>query len=259
VRDAHIGLEGALARTEADADSAIKTALALVAQLKRVRKAAQTGSVRDLQKTIEQAEQLAAAARDAVSAAGTGWRFDTRTYLESGEFTRELLALAERAGVAVQEQDGRIVSYPSLLRVLPSDEAVEIDRKRSREIRPSWVIDRLQAAQARPPRFRAEQFLEALLRAYRLVVAERKREIGETIRLADVYKVLTVLPGQSAAYSLPEFVRDVYLLDESRVDRARGGLRLSLPAASGGRTKSALRAVTRSGEAKTYYGIAFRP
>ncbi len=257
--DQDAGLERALAQTEADAESAIKTALALVAQLKRLRKLAQTGSVRDLQRSIDQAEQLAGATRDAVSAARTGWRFDTRDHLESGSFTRELLALAEAAGIVVQEQDGRVVSYPSLVRILPADEAVEIDRKRSRELRPSHVIGRLQAAQAKPPRFRPEPFLEALLRAYRLVIAERGREVGEAIRLVDLYKVLTVLPGQSAAYSLPEFVRDVYLLDESRVAQARDGLNLSLPAASGGRTTNALRAVTRAGDVKTYYAIAFRP
>lgn len=255
----HLALEEALTQTEADTETAIKAALDLSTQLKRAKKAVSVGAVRDLEKTLEQAEQLAADVRDAVSAARIGWSFDTHAYLESSRFTDEILALAERRGVRLQEQDGRIVGYPSLVRVLPGDEAVEIDRKRSREIRPSRIVDRLQAAQARPPRFRPEPFLEALLRAYRLVVAERKREVGETVRLVDVYKVLTVLPGQSTAYSLPEFVRDVYLLDESRVDRTREGLRLSWHASSGARTSSALRAVTREGGVKIYYGIAFRP
>lgn len=258
VTETVVGLEEALARTQADAESAIKTATALLTLLKRVRKVAQTGSVRDLERAAEQADQLASATRDAVVAARSGWRFDTRSHLESGDFTRELLSLAEERGVRVEEQDGRVVSYPSLVRVLPASEAVEIDQKRSREIRPSRVIDQLQAAQTRPPRFKPEPFLEALLDAYRLVISEHKAGLGETVRLIDIYRVLTVLPGQKSAYSRQEFVRDLYLLDESHVDRTKDGLRLSLPAATGARS-SPLRTVTRDGDVKTYYAIVFRP
>ena len=256
--DEHHGLEQALTRTEADAESAIKTAQALVAQLKRVQKAAAAGSMRDLEKTLEQAELLSGATRDAVGSTRTGWRFDAHAYLESGQFTREVLELAEQRGISVQEEEGRIVSFPSVVRVVPSDEAVEIDRKRSRDIRPSRIVERLKTAQARPPRFRPEPFLRALLHAYRLVLKERDRSTGETVRLVDIHRVLTMLPGQRAAYSLAEFVRDIYLLDESRVDQTSDGFRLSFPASSGTRASNALRAVTREGDVKIYYGIAFR-
>src|SRR5262245_50813660 len=231
-----MGLKTRLPGLEAGAASSLKTTNALVAQLKRIRKIAQTGSVRDLEKALEQAQQLAVATRGAVVAVKAGWRFDARVYMEAGSFTEEILAMASASGMTLQEQDGRVVSYPSLVRILPADEAVEIDRKRTREIRPSHVVAQLQSAQSRPTKFRAEPFLEALLKAYRYVVAEGGRQIGETVRLVDVYKVLTVLPGQSATYSVSEFVRDIYLLDESRVAESRDGLTLSLPAASGTRT-----------------------
>jgi hypothetical protein len=254
------GLEEALAQTERDAESAIKTAVALLAQAKRIRKYAQVGSVRDLARSMDQAHQLAGATRDAVATARDGWRFDAASHMESGAFSRELLALADARGVAAEEQDGRIVCYPSLVRILPSDEAVEIDRKRSREIRPSRVVSRLQAAQSRPPKFRPEPFLEALLAAYKLVgAAHRSWSIGEPLRLRDIYRVLTVLPGSGSAYSIPEFTRDIYLLDESRVDRTKDGLRVFLPASSGGREAGALRTVTKDGAVKTYHSIAFRP
>jgi len=254
------GLEEALAQTERDADGAIKTAMALVNQAKRIRKLAHLGSVRDLTRAMDQAHQLAGAARDAIETAKDGWRFDAESYLESGGFSRELLSLAEARGVAAEEQDGRIVCYPSLLRILPSEEAVEIDRKRSREIRPSRIVDKLQSGQSRPPKFRPEPFLEALFTAYKLAGSTRRSwEIGQPIRLANIYKVLTVLPGATSGYSIPEFTRDIYLLDESRVDRTKEGLTLSLPASSGGREGGALRTVTRDGSVKTYYSIAFRP
>jgi hypothetical protein len=254
------GLEEALAQTERDADSAIKTATALVNQAKRIRKLAQVGSVRDLTRAMDQAGKLAGEAREAIETTKDGWNFDSEAYLESGGFSEELLSLAQERGVAVEEQDGRIVCYPSLVRILPSEEAVEIDRKRSREIRPSRIVDKLQAGQSRPPKFRPEPFLEALLTAYTLAGASRRSwEMGQPMRLANIYKVLTVLPGATSGYSLPEFARDIYLLDESRVDRTKEGLTLSLPASSGGREAGALRTVTRGGSVKTYYSIAFRP
>jgi hypothetical protein len=112
--------------------------------------------------------------------------------------------------------------------------------------------------QGRSPRFRAEAFIEALARAYDLVRASQGKERGATVKLIDVYRALTVLPGQSAAYSQQEFARDIYLLDESGVDRTKDGSRMTLPASSGARTSSSLATVMRNGELKIYYGVDFR-
>ena len=181
-----------------------------------------------------------------------------RAYLGSGAFANELLQLGRSRGLALQEQDDRLVSYPSLIRVLPNDAAIEIDRKRQRGIRPSVVIEALRATQGRSPRFRAEAFIEALARAYELVRSSQGKERGATVKLIDVYSVLTVLPGQSAAYSQQEFARDIYLLDESGLDRTKDGSRMTLPASSGARTSSTLATVMRNGELKIYYGVEFR-
>jgi hypothetical protein len=249
-------LESALARTEADTDGAAKAAAALTGQLKRAQKAARLGILRDLERALEAAEELAGALRDSVRAARAGWRFDDRAYLETGAFTAELLDTAQAAGVRVVEQDDRLLSYPSLVRVLPGDAAIEIDRKRQRSIRPSVVVESLRAAQSRPPRFRPEPFLETLLRAYRFVAAENGREVGGVVRLVDVHRVLTLLPGTS--YTKQEFARDLYLLDESGVTQTREGLTVAFAAATGTKGGSSLSAVTRAGDVKPYYGVAFR-
>ena len=248
-------LEDALAQTEKDADSAIKTATALLAQAKRIRKLAQVGSVRELAKAIDQAQQLSSATRDAIATTRTGWQFDARAHMESGGFAKEILELAAARGVAAEDQDGQIVCYPSLLRVLPSDEAIEIDKKRSRDIRPSRVVDRLQTAQSRPPKFKPEPFLEALYAAYKVLGGEQAKK---PLMLRDIYKALTMLPGQSSAYSIPEFTRDIYLLDRSRVDQTKAGSRLSFQASTGAKGPKALHTVTSDGGVKTYYGIEFR-
>ena len=78
----------------------------------------------------------------------------TSPYLASGDYAKELLATAAAAGVAMFEEDERLLCYPSLVRVLPGDAAVEVDRVRDRKVRPSVLIAALAAAQQRAPRFR---------------------------------------------------------------------------------------------------------
>lgn len=251
-------LEAALARTEADAESAARAAAAVTREIRRAHGAAAHGTLRDLQKALAAAEQLADALREATRSLRAGWRFDERAHLESGAYTAELLAAAQERGVRLFEQDERILSYPSVVRVLPAEAALEIDRKRERRIRPSVVVEHLRAQQGRPPRFRAEAFLEALYRAYHLARKEQGRHDGATLRLLDLYQVLTVLPGQRQEYSKQEFARDVYLLDQSETKQTKGGLRVSFPAATGTKQSGTLSTVTQEGELKVYYGIAFR-
>jgi hypothetical protein len=254
----HNRLEAALARTEADADAAARAAGAVVKEIKRAKAAAGSGTMRDLHKALEAAEQLADALRDSVRTLRSGWQFDEREHLESGAYTAELIETARERGVRLFEQDERILSYPSVARVLPADAALEIDRKRERRIRPSVVAEHLKKLQQRQPRFKAEQFLESLHRAYKLALAEQGRLPGAAVRLLDLYQILTVLPGQSREYSKQEFARDLYLLDESGAKETRDGLRVSFPAATGTKTSGTLSTVNKEGELKTYFGIAFR-
>ena len=248
-------LEDALAATEQDTETALRAARAVIGQLAKARKAAANGALRELERALESAQELAGALSVAVDAARRGWRFDDHAYLESGAYAKELVEVARTQQLALREQDGRLVAFPSLIRVLAPEGAIEIDRKKLRQIRPSAVVDAVRAAQTRPPRFRPERFLEALLRGYRLVLAEQRKEQGATVPLVDVHRVLTVLPD--VAYSRQEFTRDVYLLDESAVGETRDGLRVSLSAATGTKGARTLTTVGRDGSVRFYYGIAF--
>jgi hypothetical protein len=252
-------LERALERTEGDAASALKAASDVVRELKRLRAAARDGSVRDLQKSLEAAARLADALRDSVAVTREGWVFDEREHVASGAYLRELVAAAQQAKLPVVEHDGRLLTYPSVVRVVANDAVIEIDRKREKRIRPSVVVRKLQALRDRPVRFRPEQFLDSLYRAYGLLVAQAKRASGTDIRLTEVHEVLTLLPGQSREYSREEFARDLYLLEESGVDRTRDGMRVSFPAATGTKGRGTLATVSRDGRVRTYYAVSFRP
>jgi len=251
-------IEGALARAEADVEAAGGSANALSRELKRARSAAACGDVRELRRALDAAADLGRELERAVAAARASYDVDETELLASGAYAKELLAAAAETGVAMFEEDERLLCYPSIVRVLPGDLALEIDRRRVRGLRPSVVLAQLRRAQSAGPRFKPAPFLTSLLGAYDLVVARQGKTAGAVVRLVDVYSVLTLLPGQSRDYSKPEFTRDLYLLDQSTVtDVGSTGRRLRWAASTGTRLSGVLSTVARSGQQQRYWGVAF--
>jgi len=258
--DASQGLEVALQQTEAEADASLKTAAIASRSLKRLRAVVHDGNLREVRSALAAAEQSVEALRYQVARTVSGWSLDEASYFNSGAYTAELLATAERMQLSIYEQDDRLYCYPSLLRVLPSERTLLIDHARERRLRPSIVVEHLRTLQGRPPRFRPEAFLEALFKAYRALVQRQnsKVEVASVERLARVYELFTLLPGQSREYSSHEFARDIYLLDRSGITQTRDGFVVSLPASTGTKSSSGLiTAITESGQERRYWGIAF--
>ncbi len=253
--------EAALARTEAAAEEAQKAAQAAFSAVKKYHTAARTGNLRELPRAAETARRSVSWLGQQLSNAVESWDFDAEAYLTSGEYAQELLARAQEQGLQISEQDERLFCYPSLIRVLPGDHIVLIDRARERRLRPSVLVEHLKDLQRRPPRFRPEAFLVSIFRAYAAltgVTKDKERTSGPVVPLRTIYDLLTLLPGTSRDYSQAEFTRDIYLLDGSGVTATRDGWAVAFPASTGTRSPSAtLRVITQSGEEKKYYGVSF--
>lgn len=257
-QDQQTGLEALLAATEAEADTALAAAKRLQSTVAAARKAAAVGDLRALRRALAGAEEALADAAEAAGQLRDSWPLTEAEETEvfsSGAFTRELLAQAERAGLAIFDQDGVLSSYPSLVRTLPRQQAVSIDRKAYRQVRPSRLVAHLKELQNREPKLSVERFAETLFAAYRLLAPEP----GAMVRLMDVHQALTLLPGSARDYGVQEFARDVYLLDRSGHDRTRSGaqIRLSAGATSARDRRNLLLVVTRDGAEKSYYGVEF--
>ena len=252
------GLEQALERAESAVESAGRSAGALARELKRAKGAAATGQVRELRRAFDAAASLTRELQQAIDDAAGGYDVDEVELLADGGYAKELLAAATTAGVAMYEEDDRLLCYPSIVRVLPADLALEVDRRRIRGLRPSVVVAALQRAQNAGARFKPAPFLASLAAGYDLVVARQDKHSGAVVRLVDVYGVLTLLPGQSRDYTKAEFARDLYLLDQSGVTAvASSGRTLRFAASSGTRTAGVLSTVARSGQRQHYWGVAF--
>ncbi|MDT4957159.1 MAG: hypothetical protein QOD31_958, partial [Pseudonocardiales bacterium] len=124
--------ETALAQAESDATSAAATANLVLRELKRATQAAASGQARELRRALDTAAEVVRDLQQAIDSAREGYDVDESDLLASGSYAKELLAAAADAGVAMFEEDDRLLCYPSIVRLLPADVAIEIDRKRVR-------------------------------------------------------------------------------------------------------------------------------
>ncbi len=251
------GLEEALRSVELGAEAAIRAMAAATKEAKRAKSAAAVGQVRELQQALESSARLADQAAEALDDLRGGWRFDVGAWFASGDYTKELLATANEAGVDAYESDQRILCYPVIVEVSAADTSVVIDKKKERRVRPSVVVRHLMSLQQRPPKFKPEPFIASLAAAYDLVVAAAGGRPGSTVKVVDVHGVLTLLPGAGREYTTHEFARDLYLLDQSRITATKDGRHLNFRASAMTRGSGVLTTVTRGGQTKVYAGIAF--
>jgi hypothetical protein len=246
--------------TERAADAAAKAVGSLLAATKQLKKAARDGDTGAIRRSSERLGLTMDAVRQEVANVRGSWPFgedEEEAYLKN-DYETELLAVARATGLRMDQRDGRLLAFPSIVRVLPADRSLRIDRKRVLSIRPSRVIAALKANQTKKPRFAADRFLESLFRAYRLIVGPGAQ--GSTQALADVYEAFTLLPGSTGDYGQSDFARDLFILDRSGLTRTKAGASLSLPASTG--TKSArgtFTFVAPDGELVTYFGVRFGP
>ncbi len=254
-------LEQSLAHTETDALETLSVAKDLLRPLRRLRWAAGTGNLTEIDRSIAAAQTALAALQRQLHETKKGWDFDAQRYLTRGGYVREILATARKVGVKLVERDDRLSCYPALIRVSPDEKAVYINRKRERRIRPSVFVNLLKEQQDRPLSFRPDAFLAALYRAYSKTLAEKSdtsRDPAPIIPLVDIHSLLTLLPGQAKEYSRQEFILDIYLLHRGGVDTTKHGARVSFPISRGVKGKT-LTVIDETGEERRYYGIRFFP
>jgi len=249
--------ERGFADTERAAVAAEKSVSQLAGAVKQLHKASVEGDIQKIRKVSERLSVILDATRQEVENARTAWPFTAESeeaYLRDS-YEAEITAAAAAENVQIQKRDEGLVVFPAIVRILPSEYAVKINKKKVAAVRPTHLARTLKAIQSKKPKARPESFLEVLHRAYRLVT---QGEYGSTVKLASLYDALTMLPGAIAIYDQTEFVRDLYLLDRSGATQTRSGAVCSLPASTGTKSSKGTYAFTGpDGQSVTYYGIRF--
>ncbi|MGO9059750.1 MAG: hypothetical protein ACLQU2_20575 [Candidatus Binataceae bacterium] len=255
-----MGFEQGFAEVETAAAAAERAAKSLAAAAKAMVRAAQEGDLGAIGRNAQKVQDAAQAAAREAANANSAWPFSPEgeeIFLRE-EYARELLAAAEAAGLKMQPRDGLLLCYPFIIRILPTERSVRINKTRFSGLRPSRLVTKLMADQGRKTRAAMQPFLEALYSAYQLVCNGDGQ--GGSVPLVRIYRAFTMLPGSAYDYSRDDFARDLFSLDRSGITETRSGARLSLPASTGTKAPAnTFVCVAPDGEVVTYYAIRFSP
>jgi len=128
-----ISLEQAFSDTERSAQSALKAARGLTNQVRALERAAKAGNISAIKREHGRLAEALVVLQQEVQNAASSWPFsdeEVEQYLKE-RYLEELQAAAADVGLKVFERDGNLFSYPSVLRVLPRENAVRVDRKKN--------------------------------------------------------------------------------------------------------------------------------
>ncbi len=246
-------------------DQALKAIQALTSQIRQLRKSSQVGNIAAVKRTQARLAQALKDMAEPVNRAAAAWPYDDEQEVQyfRDSYADELRKVASEKGLSVIERDGQLISHPSIVRILPSERAVRIDRKKVSNIKPSYLADELLKSQKNPARPRPQPFLEALYRVYTALTKEStSRPIGGTsapvILLTSIYDLFVALPGIRRDYTPTDFARDLYQLDTSGTNTTRSGATVSFPTSTGARSvRNLFTFVGPDGHEAKYYGIRF--
>ena len=258
--------EQAFGHTEGAAASLLKTATDMVKQARQMQKAAKDGNITALKKTQAVLDAAMQDLQQAVAIAKDSWPFpeeEEERYLWDS-YSEEFLRAAAEQDLTVHARDGQLISHPSIVRILPKERAVRIDRKKVSGIRPSSLVALLLQNQRKRARYKANAFLEALYKVYAELTKEESKgrlvpgSRGRVVPLARIYNLFTSLPGSRRDYSTTDFARDIFLLDQSGVRETKSGLVVSFPSSTGTRSsRDVFSFVGPDGQDAKYYGVRF--
>ncbi len=260
--------EQALAAAEAAALKVRDAAAATRVAAGRLSKAAELGKMADFRRFTEHLDvsiatlnESAASLRGATDAT-LAWPGQDRDSGASFEdcYSEELCQVAASENVIVERRESQLVSFPSVIRVLPGSRALEVDKKKEHVTRPSKVVGILQAKQKRLDKFKPENFIEALYKVYAYLTedtssARLMANDRPPVLLSKIYGCWNALPG--AKYTKADFSRDLFVLDYKGVRTTRKGKLLSMQAATGTRRSGFFTFVGPDGQEGKYYSVKF--
>ncbi len=263
--------EQAFASVEDAATAVIQPANGIVKLARQLQKAAKDGNIAALKRTQGRFDAAMQSLGGAVGHAAQSWPLtdeqEHQHLRDADGYAAELQEAAREQGLNIHERDSRLIASPSIVRILPAERAVRIDRKQVSTIRPSKLVALLKQNQGALGTYRSEAFLESLYKVYQELTLEEDtashliKHMGRMIQLARVYSLFTSLPRSEREYSRTDFARDLYLLEMNDVTTTRSGATIALSASTGARGSRAQNLFTfidRDGREAKYYSVQFR-
>ena len=257
--------EQAFGDLESASASTLKSAADLSKLIRQVQKAAQQGNIAALKRTQSNLNLALLTLQQGIDNVINIWPFqedEEEAYLKES-YPNELLNISREKGLKIHERDGRLISHPSVVRILSGERAVRIDKKRTSQIRPSHVADLLLENQQKKSPHRSGAFLESLYEVYLELTREDDQDRlmaskGRVIKLERVYRMFTSLPGSAREYDRTDFARDIYMLEVDGPKVTKKGAEVSFPSSSGTKGgRGSFQFVEPDGRQIVYSGLKF--
>ena len=258
------GFERAFDDAEKAAEAARKAATDLVRRANTLKKAALTGNIAAIRREQGRLRETLETLREEVSAACSCWPFSEQEEIDHMKdgYVAELMEIAAEKDLRLYERDRQLIAPPSIIRITPNDRSVKLDRKRVPTIRPSYLTNELIKNRDKSSGFASERFLESLYSVYFEITGPMDRmskQGGAKVRLMQIYKLITALPGVVRDYDRRDFARDLYMLDVNGPRHTKKGMKWSLPSAGGKyNSRDVFDFVDPSGKAVYYHEIRFQ-
>lgn len=237
-------------------------------QAKALEKAAATGNIAALKRCQERLAEFLARLEQDVANARACWSLteeeEERFFHE--DYVDALKSAASDRGLQMYERDGLLMCYPSIVRILAADRAVQVDRKKVSTVRPSYLVELLLKNQKKTSGFKPPRFLESLYAVYTDIrdgSGSDQRSLGMVVStvvpLRRIYDLMTALPGAKREYGTGDFARDLYVLECEGPRVTRSGAAVSFPSSTGTRRRSGdvFSFIGPDGNSAEYYGIRF--
>lgn len=188
----------------------------------------ESGDLRDLKKTLASfSELLENQAALVASMQEMADSFDSRAYLESGDFARQMLALCQEKGVDVTGEYPVYEMFPYRIKFDTENQDIYLDKKKVPSMRPASVVQTVKAGQERLTKasFNAAAFLNELSDAYDLALLKLGKKSGYDLYLTTLYKFLVPMSRSRKEYDMQSFAYDLARLYISGEEETKSGRR----------------------------------
>jgi hypothetical protein len=240
-------------------EKSVRDSLAALQKLfKAILKETESGDIRSLARDLDALAQAAGAvlaSADTLKEQVAG--FDTRTYFESGDFARQMLAACQEKGVDVRGDFPVYEMFPYRVRLDTENQDIYLDRKKIPCMRPQSFVSMVQTSQEKLNKasFNPVSFVSELADAYDLALLKMKKQPGTDLYLTSLYKFLTPMGRFRRDYDQQSFAFDLARLYNSGTEATKTGRRFQFGPSRN--NAKAIRILDRDGQERFLATICF--
>lgn len=211
------------------AEKSMKDSLASLQKLfKAVCRETEGGDIKSLVRDLSAMAEAAASVSDSVNDMKNSISgFDTKEYMESGDFTEQMLAFCEEDHVDVRGEFPVYEMFPYRVRLDTENQDIYLDRKKVQCLRPRKLVRMIKNGQEKLNKapFNAFTFVNELSDAYDIALLKLGKRPEADIYLTSLYKYLAPMSRFRKDYDQHSFAFDLARLYMSDVEETKNGRR----------------------------------